>query len=40
MIEVEKTLMKASMKGNCHKFLIRQKPFHLQGGIEAIDVKR
>lgn len=27
---VEKKSLKSSMKGNCNKFLIRQKPFPLQ----------
>jgi hypothetical protein len=30
--------MKSSMKGNCDKFLIRQKPFHLQGTICSLIV--
>ena len=30
--------MKSSMKGNCEKFLIRQKPFHLQGRIHSLIV--
>jgi hypothetical protein len=39
MIKVEKkSLMKSSMKGNCEKFVIRQKPFHLQGRIRSVIV--
>jgi hypothetical protein len=28
--------MKSSMKGNCDRFLIRQKPFYLQGRIRSV----
>jgi hypothetical protein len=39
MIEVEKkSLMKSSIKEKCEKFLIRQKPFHLQGRICSVTV--
>jgi hypothetical protein len=39
MIEVEKkSLMKSSIKENCDKFPIRQKPFHLQGRIGSVTV--
>jgi hypothetical protein len=39
MIKVgKKSLMKSSMKGNCEKFLIRQKLFHLQGRILSVTV--
>jgi hypothetical protein len=37
MIEVgKKSLMKSSMKGNCDRFLIRQKPFYLQGRMLSL----
>jgi hypothetical protein len=39
MIKVgKKFLMKSSMKGNCDRFLIRQKLFHLQGRICSVTV--
>jgi hypothetical protein len=39
MIEEEKkSCIKSPMKGNCEKFLIRQKPFHLQVRILSVTV--
>jgi hypothetical protein len=39
MIEAgKKPLMMSSIKGNWDKFLIKQKPFHLQGKIHSITV--
>jgi hypothetical protein len=34
----KKSLMKSSRRGNCDKFLIRQKPFHLKGIIHSVTV--
>jgi hypothetical protein len=38
MIEVEKNLMKSSMKGNWDRFLIRQEQLHIQGRIYNVTV--